>query len=82
MKKLQYISMDYISNNDLEPDEGIHYTQGDIQEAFESGFKKAFKMLNEALEEQKEELKAYPMLTERKQAINNIQKKLNELLVE
>lgn len=71
--------MDYISNRDLK---GTHYTQGDVQSAFESGFKHAFKALNDALEEQKEELKAYPMLTERKQAINNIQKKLNELLVE
>lgn len=77
MKKLKHLANEYISKN-LDPNDPDSISH----KSYIAGFKDAFKALNDALEEQKEELKAYPMLTERKQAINNIQKKLNELLVE
>lgn len=83
MKKLKSLSKDNLPkrlekiDTEYQMNEIIGFLTG-----FEAGFQEAFKVINERIEARKLEYSEYPLMSERKASMIDMQKKLNELLKE
>lgn len=73
MTKLKYMYKDHLSSGN----DATSFDNG-----FQIGFKQAFKIINEKLNEERKSLEQYPLMGERIQAIVTYQKKINQILEE